>query len=92
MKTYTYTIKLEPAEEGGYVVTVPALSPCLTQGDTYEEAISMAKDCIEGYLELLAEEGEPIPVEAPLLESSPHQVAITVRVPHSAPSWAGSPR
>jgi hypothetical protein len=35
MKTLTYTIHLEPAEEGGYTVTVPALPGCVTEGDTY---------------------------------------------------------
>lgn len=31
MKTRTYTIVLEPAEEGGYNVWVPALPGCVTQ-------------------------------------------------------------
>ena len=48
---YTYTVLFEPAEEGGYVVTVPALPGCVTQGDTLEEAREMATDAILGYLE-----------------------------------------
>jgi predicted RNase H-like HicB family nuclease len=51
-RTYTYTIHLEPAEEGGYVVTIPTLG-CATQGETYDEAIAMAQDCIEGWLAML---------------------------------------
>ncbi len=43
----TYTIHLEPAEEGGYVVTVPALPAVITQGDNYAEAIAMAEDAIQ---------------------------------------------
>jgi antitoxin HicB len=61
-RTLTYTVHIEPAEEGGYVVTVPALG-CTTQGETYEEAMAMAQDCIEGWLEMLAERGERIPIE-----------------------------
>jgi predicted RNase H-like HicB family nuclease len=63
MKQYTYTIHIEPAEEGGYVVTVPALPGCVTQGETYQEAITMAQEVIEGFVEALAKAGQPIPVE-----------------------------
>ncbi len=48
-----YTALFEPAEEGGYVVTVPKLPGLVTEGDTLEEAIAMAKDAIKGYIELL---------------------------------------
>ncbi len=59
-----YTIILDPdLDEGGYTVTVPALPGCVTEGDTLEEAIAMAKDAIAGYLESLKMAGEPIPVE-----------------------------
>jgi len=63
MKKYAYTIKIEPAEEGGFVVTVPALPGCVTQGETYEEAVAMAQECIEGFLECLVKLGQPIPRE-----------------------------
>jgi predicted RNase H-like HicB family nuclease len=59
----TYTTVFEPAEEGGYVVYVPALPGCVTQGETFEEAQIMVKDAIEGYLVTLAEEGMEIPHE-----------------------------
>ena len=60
-KRYTYVVHFEPAEEGGFVVTVPALPGCVTQGDTYEEAVSMAYEAIEGFVEALAKAGEPVP-------------------------------
>lgn len=62
-KIYTYTVIFEPAEEGGYVVTVPALPGCVTQGETFEEARKMAKDAICLYLKVLQEDGEEIPQE-----------------------------
>lgn len=46
-----FNIILEPAEEGGFNVTVPALDGCFTQGDTEEEAIENAKEAIRTYLE-----------------------------------------
>jgi predicted RNase H-like HicB family nuclease len=63
MKTLTYRVHIELAEEDGYNVFVPALPGCQTQSDTYEEAVAMAKECIEGFLEALAKAGEPMPVE-----------------------------
>lgn len=76
MKTYTYTIEIEPGEDGYYVVTVPALPGCFTQGATYDEAVEMARDAIRCHLESLVKDGEPIPEEA----HPPHQVAVGVRV------------
>jgi antitoxin HicB len=64
MRSFTYTIHIEPAEEGGYVVTVPALGGCVTEGDTYEQAIANAHEAIEGFVEALAKAGQPIPTEA----------------------------
>lgn len=58
-----YTVILIPEEEGGYSVEVPALSGCYTQGETREEAIAMAKEAIELYLESCRAHGEPIPQE-----------------------------
>ena len=42
MKTLNYRIRLEKEEEGGYTVIVPALTGCVTFGETVEEAIDMA--------------------------------------------------
>ena len=63
MSLYRYTVIFEPAEEGGYVVRVPALYDAATQGETLAEAREMAKDLIIGYLEALAKDGIPAPVE-----------------------------
>lgn len=79
MKTLTYTVHLEPAEEGGYNLSVPALPGCHTQGETYEEAVAMARECIEGFLESLAKDGRPIP-----REPEPHRlitIGVQVEVP-----------
>jgi predicted RNase H-like HicB family nuclease len=46
-----FNIIMEPAEEGGYNVTVPALDGCFTQGDTEEEALKNAQEAISCYLE-----------------------------------------
>jgi antitoxin HicB len=76
MPKYQYTAVFEPAEEGGYVVTVPALPGLVTEGDTLEEARAMVKDAIRGYLESLKKHGEEIPKERG--EASLERVAVTL--------------
>lgn len=63
MSEYSYTVLFEPAEEGGYVVTCPALPGLVTEGDTLEEARLMAQDAIRGYLESMRKDHESIPRE-----------------------------
>lgn len=63
-KVYNYTAIFEPAEEGGYVVYVPALPGCATQGESFEEAEAMAKDAVECYLKALRDLKEEIPTES----------------------------
>ncbi len=53
MQEYRYTVLFEPAEEGGFVVTCPALPGLVTEGDTIEEARAMGEDAIRGYIESL---------------------------------------
>lgn len=62
-KILKYTAIFEPEKDGGYVVSVPAVPGCVTQGDTFEEAEEMIKDALEGCLAVLKEEGQEIPKE-----------------------------
>ena len=41
----------EPAEEGGFTVYVPSLPGCISEGDTFEEAVENIKEAVELYLE-----------------------------------------
>jgi predicted RNase H-like HicB family nuclease len=69
MRILSYRITLRKEPEGGYTVLVPALPGCVTYGKTVEEAIEMAKDAINGYVESrLIEDGEAIPIEEDLIE------------------------
>ena len=68
MKTLNYRIRLEKEEEGGYTVIVPALTGCVTSGETVEEAIAMAKEAIEGYIETLIDLGKEVPTDNDVLE------------------------
>ena len=51
-KVYQYTALFEPDEEnGGYSVTVPALPGCISEGNTFEEALVNIKEAASLYVE-----------------------------------------
>jgi predicted RNase H-like HicB family nuclease len=75
MSKYHCTIILHPdPEEGGYTVTMPALPGSVSQGESLEEALAMAKDAIRLYVESLRADGEAIP------EEHEHPQAIVIEV------------
>ncbi|MDH7510394.1 MAG: type II toxin-antitoxin system HicB family antitoxin [Methanolinea sp.] len=57
----TYSMVIEPGEDGWFVVTVPAIPGCITQGKTIEEAEKNAKEAIEAYIESLIRRRKGIP-------------------------------
>jgi len=61
MNTCTYTVVIQPADEGGFTVTCPALLGCVSEGETREEALEMIRDAIAAYLACLRKHGEPVP-------------------------------
>ncbi len=56
-----FTVILEPQRDGGFTVSVPALPGCISEGENREEALKNIKEAIELYLEVLKEDGKPIP-------------------------------
>ena len=64
MKTLRYKIMLRKEEDGTYTVIVPSLPGCLTFGRTVEEALTMAKEAIEGFIASMIARGEEVPVES----------------------------
>jgi len=46
-----FIVVLDPAEEGGFNVSIPALDGCFTQGESEEESLKNAKEAILCYLE-----------------------------------------
>ena len=64
-KTYQYTVIFEQDEDGIYVVDVPALPGCHSEGRTLKEAEKNIREAILCYLEGLQVVGEEIPIEQP---------------------------
>lgn len=62
-----YKAIFKPQEEGGYTVIVPSLPGCISEGDTYEQALANIKEAIALYLESLQADGLPIPDENHLI-------------------------
>lgn len=56
MKIHHYTVVFQKEPEGGYTVIVPALSGCVSYGDTIESATSAIREAIESYLGSLAKD------------------------------------
>ncbi len=61
MKTYRYTVLLEPKEGGGYRVHCPAFPGCRAYGTTKKEAIRNIKLSIHHKLDIFTTKGRPIP-------------------------------
>jgi antitoxin HicB len=68
-----FAVVLEPEQEGGFTVRVPALREIVTYGKNETEALGMAEDAIRLVLEDMAARGEPIPSAA-----TPHIREVTV--------------
>ena len=53
---------------GGYTVSVPSLSGCISYGETFEKAMEMIKDALEGWLAIAREKDVPIPEQFESIE------------------------
>jgi predicted RNase H-like HicB family nuclease len=60
-------IILHPAEEGGFWAEVPGLPGCVSEGDTFAEALANIREAAEGWLEVAAER-TPVDSDAQVVE------------------------
>ena len=58
-----FAVVLHKDKGSVYGVTVPDVPGCFSAGDTVEEALDNAREAIYAHLELLAQDGEPVPDE-----------------------------
>jgi len=68
MRVLNYRVLLRKEKEGGFTVIVTSLPGCVTYGETLEEALAMAREAIELYLDSLIAEGEEMPTDEATLE------------------------
>jgi len=60
-QTRKFAVVLEPEEEGGFTVRVPALPKIVTYGKDEGEALAMARDAIRLVIEEIAQAGFTVP-------------------------------
>ena len=58
-----YTVIIEKGRESGYVAYCPVLKGCVSQGADKKEAISNIREAMAAYIEVLLEDGLPVPTE-----------------------------
>jgi antitoxin HicB len=58
-----YTVVLEQEPDNGYVVSIPTLPGCISQGDTRVEAMNNIREALKLYLDDSRRAGDPIPTE-----------------------------
>jgi len=56
-----YPVNLEPAEEGGFVVTFPDIPEAITQGEDLDDALVWAQEALEAALDVYVEKRLPVP-------------------------------
>jgi predicted RNase H-like HicB family nuclease len=66
-----YTVLMERNTNGSYTVTVPALQGCISQGETWDEALKNIEEAITGFIETLRILKKPVPVEVEVTVKDP---------------------
>jgi antitoxin HicB len=64
-KSRTFAVVLEPEDEGGFTVRVPAFPEIVSYGKDETEALAMAKDAIDLVIADSLDRGEPLPHDEP---------------------------
>ena len=54
-------IIIKPGEDGFWIAECPSLPGCISQGQSKKEVLQNIREAIQGYLEVLSQDGEPLP-------------------------------
>lgn len=63
------------SEDEVYTAWIPSLPGCVTFGKTIDEALDMARDAIEGYVQIMIAHGEEIPTDEDIIDRTVEIVA-----------------
>lgn len=64
MREYSYKVIIEPQSEGGFTAYVPGLPGCVTEAETYAEALNNIQEALALYIECKRERGAEIVPDA----------------------------
>lgn len=74
---YQYTAVFEPdIKEGGFTVTIPTLPGCISEGDTFEEALNNIQEAASLYLDVMRINRREIPTEEKGVVIAPVEVTV----------------
>ena len=62
MKSYIFKVELEQEDDGRWSAVVPALPGCASWGNSASEALEAVREAAEAYVEVLIEDGRPVPL------------------------------
>lgn len=65
--TMRQVILIPDLESGGYVVEVPTLPGCYSQGETQDEAIANIREAIALHIESMIAHGEEVPEDVEII-------------------------
>ncbi len=74
-------VKLCEEDGGGYLATVPELPGCISDGETYEEALQNVQDSIEAWIDTAKHRGQKIPEPYIYQESDRYSGKFIIRIP-----------
>jgi antitoxin HicB len=63
-ENFSFSVVLEPQQDGGFTVLVPALPEVVTEGDTEQEALANAEEAIRAIVAYRRDQGMTIPADA----------------------------
>ncbi len=64
MRTYVFQVELDQDDDGRWSASIPALPGCGTWGETVDEALEAPREASQAYVDVLIEDGRPLPVES----------------------------
>jgi antitoxin HicB len=79
MNKFSYPVKLNPDESGGFVVTFRDLPEAITQGETVDESLLEAQDCLAEAIARRMSDGQEIP-QASELDVSEYLVTVPMQI------------
>ena len=85
MDCMKFTVVLAPEERGGFSAICPALTGCISEGDSREDALANIREAIVLCLEVRKQEGHPGPVETPELVAEEIRACLKDRAAEGLP-------
>jgi len=63
MKSYIFRVELMDEGDGTWSAIIPALPGCAVSGDSVSEALEYLREAAEAYVDVLIEDGRPVPTD-----------------------------